>query len=254
MARYASNRFIDEVRKGRIPNHQNIQISGSNGEVGTSKETLWPEGGAYSFPTSGSQMTVSSASTNDAAAGTGATLVRLEALDSNFNTIVEFIATDGQSGVTTTSEDIYRINRLDVIGAGSGETNDGIIYVGTGTITNGKPANVYSHTPAGAAFHNGAVYTIPKDHVGLVLGITTMSQSNKAIQTDFKIRNGAIGVVGVAQRVYQPADLSRVVFEAGGLLPSGTDIFLDCAVDSSTAVVTTIVDMYITREDTAQGA
>ncbi len=42
---------------------------GFNASVSSTEETIWSEGGAYSFPASDSIMTVSSSSTDDAAAG-----------------------------------------------------------------------------------------------------------------------------------------------------------------------------------------
>ena len=137
-----SEPFELQVSRGQVPGHKLKFKFGNNRTVGDTEETIWSEGGIYVYPTSATQMTVSSSSVDDTAAGTGARTVRIEGLDADYNEISEDIILNGQTPVTTVNS-YLRINRGIVLTAGSGEKNAGIIRAGTGTVTSGVPANVF---------------------------------------------------------------------------------------------------------------
>ena len=132
-----------QVARGQIPYHKHVYKFGQNAVVGDSVETIWSQGGLYSYPPSATTMTVSSSNTNDTSAGTGARTVLISGLDGDYNEISETITLNGQTAVTTTNS-FLRVNRAIVLTAGSGGANAGTIYVGTGTVTTGVPANVYT--------------------------------------------------------------------------------------------------------------
>ena len=139
----SSEPFELQVAQGQIAYHEHIYKFGQNSVVGNSVETIWQQGGLYSYPPSATTMTVSSSDTNDTSAGTGARTVQISGLDGDYNEISETITLNGQTAVTT-SNSFLRVNRGLVLTAGSGGANAGIIYVGTGTVTLGVPANVYT--------------------------------------------------------------------------------------------------------------
>jgi hypothetical protein len=125
------------------PSYKQVFKFGQNASVGNSIETIWLEGGLYVYPPSATTMTVSSSDVNDTSAGTGARTVLISGLDGSYNEISETITMNGQTPVTT-SNSYLRVNRALVLTAGSGGVNAGIIYVGTGTVTSGVPANKYT--------------------------------------------------------------------------------------------------------------
>ena len=137
-----SEPFELQVARGQIPGHKLKFKFGNNRTVGDTEETIWAEGGIYVYPTSATQMTVSSSSANDTAAGTGARTINIEGLDADYNEISEDIILNGQTPVTTVNS-YLRINRGIVLTAGTGGENAGIIRAGTGTVTSGVPANVF---------------------------------------------------------------------------------------------------------------
>jgi hypothetical protein len=134
--------FNLQVARGQIPGHKLQFKFGHNLAVSNTKETIWAEGGLYVYPTSATQMTVSSSSADDAAAGTGARTINIQGLDADYNEISEDIILNGQTPVTTVNS-YLRINRGAVLTAGTGGKNAGIIRAGTGTVTSGVPANVF---------------------------------------------------------------------------------------------------------------
>jgi hypothetical protein len=67
-----SEPFELQVARGQISYHKTIFKFGYNSVVGSTKETIWEQGGLYAYPPSASVMTVSSSDANDTSAGTGA--------------------------------------------------------------------------------------------------------------------------------------------------------------------------------------
>lgn len=152
-----------------------ISKFGFNPSVGTNEETIWAESGTvYVLPTSPQTMTISCANTNDTSSGTGARTVYVEGLDGDYNRVYETASLNGQTAVTL-SNTYLRILRAYVVSAGSGETNAGIIYIGYGTVTTGKPATVQAHLAAGMAQALLGLYTIPKGKSGYLLSLNCRS-------------------------------------------------------------------------------
>jgi hypothetical protein len=169
--------FDLQVLRGQVDGHTAIFVSGYNTSVGTTYETIWSESTVYSYPASASVMTISSSSASDTAAGTGARTITIYGLDGSYNQINETVSLNGQTGVSTTNS-YLRVLHLLVNTAGSGGAAAGTIYAGTGTVTTGKPANVYSaYTADGGS--TACIYTVPAGYTGYVFdflvssGITT---------------------------------------------------------------------------------
>ena len=176
----SSEPFELQVAQGQIAYHEQIYKFGQNAVVGNSVETIWQQGGLYSYPPSATTMTVSSSDTNDTSAGTGARTVQIAGLDGDYNEIFETITLNGQTAVTTTNS-YLRVNRALVLTAGSGGANAGIIYVGTGTVTSGVPANVYT-TINGDGTNQSlqAFWTVPANYNAYIYqtNISTGNSSN----------------------------------------------------------------------------
>jgi len=161
--------FNLQVSRGQIAYHESIYKFGNNPEVADSIETIWPQGGLYSYLSAATVLTVSSGSTDDTSAGTGARTVELFGLDGDYNEISEVVTLNGQTAVNTT-QSYLRINRMIVRSAGSGGANAGIIYAGTGTVTTGVPANIYA-TINGDGTNQTlmALWTIPAGYTGYLM-------------------------------------------------------------------------------------
>ena len=162
--------FYLQVAREQIFNHKSIFKFGNNTSVGDTLETVWAEGGLYSYLTSASVLKVSSSSTADTSAGTGARTVQLFGLDTNYDEINETVTLNGQTAVNTTKE-YLRINRMIVRSAGTGGANAGVIYAGTGTVTTGVPANVYASVNGvtGANQSLMALWTVPAGYTAYIL-------------------------------------------------------------------------------------
>ena len=76
-----SEPFELQVARGQIAYHESVYKFGNNPVVADSVETIWAQGGLYSYLSAATVLKVSSSSTNDASAGTGARTVELFGLD-----------------------------------------------------------------------------------------------------------------------------------------------------------------------------
>ncbi len=155
-----SEPFELQVSRGQISFHYALHKFGFNPDVDDALETVWAEGGLYSYLSAATVLKVSSSSTDDTSAGTGARTVQLYGLDADYNEINETVTLNGQTAVNTTNS-FLRINRMIVRTAGTGGTNAGVIYAGTGTVTTGVPANKYATITIGDGQTLMALWTVP---------------------------------------------------------------------------------------------
>lgn len=177
-------------KKDLVPGEKFRDFRGLSNNLSTTFQTVWGEASIYQFPPlTGSQFTVSSSSANDTALGTGTRSTLLCYLDSDYIERFELIPMNGQNGVLTTSTDIIRINAHFGFDAGTGKINEGIIYVGTGAITAGKPATVYSHMAANSNFAKNGVFTVPAGKGYNETTFIASSNANKNVEVRFMCAN-----------------------------------------------------------------
>jgi len=157
--------FELQVARGQIPGHSVIHVFGFNPDVDTNEETVWPIDGILGHPASPTIMSISSSSTDDAAAGTGARTVLIEGVNGTGGIATEVVTLNGQTAVNTTKE-YDAIERMIVLTVGSGGKNAGIIYAGTGVVTAGVPAVPYSAMGAGENISLVGHWTCPTGYTG----------------------------------------------------------------------------------------
>jgi len=173
--------YFLEVAKGDVTDHTLVTFNGHNPTVGTSTETLWEEGGSYTFPANDNTMTVSSDDTNDDSGGTGLLTGRAIGLDINYADLEEDFTLDGQTGVTLTKA-FFRINSIIGLTAGSGGKNAGNIFIGTGTVTTGKPANVFGHMGVGNNVAHSGIFTVGANKNGYLVNLIATGTGNKTAE------------------------------------------------------------------------
>lgn len=182
--------FELQVSRGQIPGHETQFKFGFNGDIDNSEETIWTEGGIYVYLSSASVLKVSSGSTDDTSAGTGARTVELFGLDADYNEINETVTLNGQTAVNTTNS-FLRINRMTVRSAGSGGANAGVLYAGTGTVTSGVPANKYATIAVGDNQTLMALWTVPAGYSAYLYEThvtAACTTSNKLLTCTIKAR------------------------------------------------------------------
>ncbi len=138
VSKYFANTQIAEVvdiSSGMVLNADHINKFGRNPNIGGTPETIWQQGGLYTFLTSPSTVFVSSDDADDNPTGNGAQTVTIQGLDENYNQIEVTQPVNNLVGTT----EFLRINRAFVATAGSTGTNEGNVRIstaagGTGTV------------------------------------------------------------------------------------------------------------------------
>ena len=179
-----------QVARGQVAYHTPQFKFGFNADVDNSLETVWAQGGLYSYLSSASVLKISSSSTADTSAGTGARTVQLYGLDADYNEISETVTLNGQTAVNTTNS-FLRINRMIVRTAGTGGQNAGVVYAGTGTVTAGVPANKYATVAVGDNQTLMALWTVPAGHTAYLYEThvtAACTTSNKLLTTTIVAR------------------------------------------------------------------
>ncbi len=113
--------FELQVARGQLSYHKTIFKFGFNPDIDASLETVWAQGGLYTYLSSASTLYISSSSTADTAAGTGARNVTVFGLDADWNEVSVTVDLSGYTGVQLgTASNLIRVNRINVHTARTG--------------------------------------------------------------------------------------------------------------------------------------
>ena len=241
--------FELQVARGQISYHKFVHKFGYNPTIGTSDETVWSEGGLYAYPTSASTMYISSSSTADTSAGTGARTATVSGLDANFDEISETVSLNGQTGVQLNGAlNWYRVNRIVVNTAGSGGANAGVLYVGTeATPSSGVPTNKYATVAIGDNQTLMCVWTVPRGYTAYLhqKDISASSSASKfAIFTLVARPDG--GVFNIKDRVTLANNSTSIPYWNPIPFYEKTDIEVRAEADSAGGTITASATLDIT--------
>lgn len=177
---------------GSTGNRRFVNRSGINLDIDTgATESIWSHDGLWTPQAAALAPTVSSSSAADTAAGTGARTVLVMGLDANFTEQQEIVTLNGTTAVATVNQYLRLLN-LVVLTAGSGTTQAGDIYVGTGVVTAGVPATVYLKAPIGYNASQSSFYTVPAGWTAYLVYITGSAIASATNQrTLFALRERA---------------------------------------------------------------
>jgi len=142
--------FDLQVARGQIDGHTGVEIFGysaaiANSATGPMWEGQTQSGGLYAYPSSAAPLVLVSSSASD----TTALSVRIEGLSSTFEPLVETIALNGTTNVTTTGS-FLRINAMYLTNG----TN-------VGTITAKISSTTYAQINPGVGQTQMSIYTVP---------------------------------------------------------------------------------------------
>jgi hypothetical protein len=230
--------FVD-LEKGNQDDLPLIK-SGMVSSLSTSFITVWPENAAYSFPSSASQMTVSSDDANDTSAGSGARSVLITYLDASYENQTELVTLNGTTAVNTVATNILRIQNIVVA---TGATNAGKIYIGTGTVTGGVPANIYDMIPVGRSASNSAFFTVPSGYTAFPKGFRTACKSTQEIETRVVVEKSGITFIRGGAFLQGAGALVEFSFSAG--IPEESDISFQARSLSGTSDVFTHMEFIL---------
>lgn len=106
-----STEFLMEVMKGQIPKHQIVNKFGSNSAIGTAWEPV-TSAALYQTPSTLTSLEiVSTDNTNDKAGGTGALVITIEGIGTDWGIVTEDIILNGTTAVAAVNQ-YFRIYRM----------------------------------------------------------------------------------------------------------------------------------------------
>ena len=196
--------FELQVSRGQIAYHKTQFKFGFNPDIDNSLETIWAQGGLYTYLSSASTLYISSSSTADDAASTGARTATVSGLDANYDEVSVTVDLDGQNGVQLGSANNWiRVNRIAVDTAGSGGQNAGVLYVGTEASPSvGVPTNKYATVAIGDNQTLMALWTVPRGYTAYLtqLDVTVATEQNNKFATISTLARPFGGVFNVVDK------------------------------------------------------
>ena len=185
--------FYTRVAQGLVPGYSSFSVFGYNPDIDQTEETIWPAGGLIPHPTTDSQLTIVSTSTDDdgSPAGTGARTVYIEGLDENYEIVSETVTMNGTTGVTTTNSYMY-VNQFYVVTVGTGGAN-------AGEITAKVSTTLYDLIATGYNTRTTAHYCVPAGYTAYMLeGVFTAGQDSGTTGiTGYLKQHGPDGILRV---------------------------------------------------------
>lgn len=203
----------EKAAYGDIPGLQYIHLNGWNAAITTTFEVIWGESAAYTPQTAAlSTPYCASSSANDAAAGTGARTISVKGADTAFTRFNETVTMNGTASVNLVTTNVLFIDSIEVLTAGSGLLNAGIIQCGTGANTAGDPAVTHQYlgvssptaVPAAGAgggnISNSFMYAVPDNYKALCTHIQCGSVFATAAAGHECVIDGYTNSTGVMKR------------------------------------------------------
>jgi len=135
-----------EIARKRIPGVEPVNLFGFNREVGDTLETIWNDGGQYTYPSSAVTMSCVSTSASDTMS------ILIQGLDADYAPLDEVVTLNGTTAVTTTNQ-FLRINAALILAS----SNAGDISISNG-------GTVYGLIEQDLGITQACVYTVPAGH------------------------------------------------------------------------------------------
>lgn len=214
------------VAATQVAGVEHIKVFGINTSVDSNYQDVWENQTLYQYPSSAETMTVSSTSSEDNENGDGVYTVKIHGLDANFNKVCETVELLGQSEVTLSTQLIRIIDAYCLSngsGAGDRALNAGNIYIGTGTVTSGVPANIYGMIEVGRGKMQLGAYTVPADFTGYLLGLNISSNDSDSLEVSLRTREEGSAWVELT-RLLIGANSASYDYKFPIELPSKSDI------------------------------
>jgi hypothetical protein len=245
--------FELQVARNQIMGHRSFCNFGYNSVVGTSYETVWIEGGTYTFPAAASVLKVSSSSATDDKDSTGAHTVLIEGVNGSYEPVSEIVTLEGQTQVDTVNS-YLRVNKMIVLTAGTGGTSVGVIYAGTGSAGGGLPTAIFNRTGVNSNESESAFYTVPAGYTAYI-NAWTMSSANTAennnTSTQFILRIRPLGGVFGIKALYGVP--GNGIYECNAAYPFAApekaDIEIRAAANTGSAVASSQLQILLIKND-----
>ena len=239
-----SREFTLEASLANIPDYIVQDAQGYNETIGSSSfQTVWPSSQLREYSNTGVQLSISSDSNDDTdVTGIGARDVAVFLIRRTHGTNIyyrdlEIIKLTGTTPVLTTATDIVRCYSVLIRQCGSNQKNVGTIYAGSGTVTAGVPATIYSLSPAGVANPILPDINYLPTEVAFIRNLTFSVAGNKSATVQV-VTYGAENIYRVLYQFEVQGSLVRIPFDPTRIQSlSSTDIQIRAKSDTGTVSI-----------------
>ena len=219
------NAYFD-IARGLRPDCQLANIFGFNREVGATFETIWNDGGQYSYLSSAQQLTLSSTSGDDDMD------VLIQGLDSNYQQITETVTLNGTNDVTTTNS-FLRVNNAAILSGSN-----------VGDISGEYSSTLVFFIEAALGTTQACVYTVPAGYTLYLLRIDLTSgtvQPNKYITYRNRLDSSNGRILRVAEATWQTG-MQSFDRQAPFPIPEKTDFQIESKSSSGTNEISIFIE------------
>ena len=239
------------IAMGAVPGVKHVNKFGTNRAISTTIEYVWAQGNGWTQLPATTLLEVASSSVNDVmTSGTGSWLVTIEGLDGNGLEITDIVELNGQTPVLTALQFSF-VNSAYVSLCGSGQVNDGIIYIADDSTawSSGVPvtsASIQGHISAGSGQTQQMIYKVPSNYWAFTTrGYITADSSKIITYRFFLVLPGTnchrIGFEGTLSS----GDTVLPFNPYFGPLPPGSIVYADAVVSTGSAAVSAGLDFIL---------
>lgn len=198
------------VARGLVKNHTSLNISGYQGDIGTTFIPVWENNTPYVYPSNGTMLLWSSSALDVNV------LIQIIGLDSDYNLITEeLLLTNGATGITTVNA-YKRIQSISVI--------DGVNPVGIIRLGNAAKNQIYAQINAGCGTSAMTIYTVPAGHTFYLEKVNAYSNQGNNQLTNF--RSYTVNSSGIIRAILQVPFINSYISEKS--IPRGYAEKTDC--------------------------
>jgi hypothetical protein len=235
---------------GLIDGIQTITKFGVNPSVGNvSFDTIWDGAGVYQWPESAQILSFVSDNAEDYPAGDGASVVRIEGLDSNYSPINEDVTMNGLSPVNTIKE-YLRINNMCILPTFLNNTPVPNVQDAMGTITASYSGNTYAQIVNGNNCTLSSIFTVPAGFTALLFYGAAGTGKAKEAHVQYLTRLYS-GVFQIAYDIFTfQSDIERP-FEVPQCVAEKTDLQVKAKADIAGIQVYASYDLVLINNDLA---
>lgn len=142
---------------GAYAGQRRVTSLGNNPDIdtATTPEDIWTGGGAYPWMTGATSLEVVCASASDTSAGTGARTISIAGLKADYTELSQTITLNGVTPVAVPTQ-LFRINQVVMLTAGSGKVNAGDI-----TVRDAGAGTTRAIIPTGYGISRQSIFTVP---------------------------------------------------------------------------------------------
>lgn len=154
---------------------------GYSENITTARSYVSDLGADQEFLSVATSLKITSSDAADTSAGTGARTVQVQGLDENWDLASETVTLNGQTTVYTANT-YLRIFRMKCMSWGDDGENQGTVYAGNGTVTDGVPANKYAAVTALENQTLMSIWTVPRGYTARLHNCRVTGDSSKTIK------------------------------------------------------------------------